>query len=380
MISLPLRFQQLSTIQFWRNLWRDTSPTLGSGGRCRSARRSLVWFLLAALLLHAGAILVLDELRPGARDPEYARRVRQLRARLAENPRRPLVLVIGSSRSAMGICPAEWEAVRPNSPNNRDPVIFNMSLLGGGPVMELLTLRRIYTDGVRPELVLLEYWPPYLHWEGGWAEPGRIAPDRLYPVDRPIVREYFPDPARTERLMRTYRWNPFFAARNRLLVQLAPKWLPNTKRLDWTWDTVDSWGWKPGFDYPPGLTEQRTQLLGTCRETYRPLFTGFQLSRDADRAIRQAVAEARAHGSRVGFVYLPEASEFRSWYPPRVEQMVQDHLAALSRELAVPVLDARLWMDDGWFVDGFHLSRIGARVFTRKFGPAVAAFCREVRP
>jgi hypothetical protein len=336
--------------------------------------------VLTTLILHATAIVALDELQPGVRDPEYARRVHQLRARLAEHPGRPLVVVIGSSRAAMGVSPAEWEASRPNHSTTPDPLIFNMSLLGGGPVMQLMTLRRLYADGLQPEMVLFEYWPPYLHWEGNWAEPNRIAADRLYPLDRPLVRDYFPNPALIERLMRSYRWNPFFAARNRLMVQLAPKWLPPDKRLDWTWDNVDGWGWKPGFDYPPGLTEQRARQLATCRDTYQPLFQGFQFSPQADRAIREAVAEARAHGSRVGFVFLPESSEFRGWYPPRVEQLAQEHLARLSRELAVTVLNAREWMNDGLFVDGFHLSRIGAAGFTRQFGPAVAAVYREGSP
>jgi lysophospholipase L1-like esterase len=341
--------------------------------RRRRARFVLVCFALAALGLHAVALVVLDELGPGLRDPEYARRVAQLRQRIAENPGRPVVLVIGSSRTAMGVRPGEWEAIRPAVPGHPDPLIFNMSLLGGGPVMNLMVLRRLHADGLRPDVVLFEYWPPYLHSEGAWAEPQRIAPDRLYPTDRDIVRGYFPDPAKTERQMWNYRWNPVSAARNRLLVQLFPKWLPNDKRLDWTWDTVDEWGWKPGFDYPPGPTPERTEMLGKCHDIYKPLFSGFKLSPDADRAIREEVAEARAHGSAVGFVYLPEASEFRGWYPPRVERLAREHLARLSRELSVPVIDCRLWMDDGLFVDGFHLSRVGAAEFTRKFGPAVAS-------
>lgn len=365
--------------RFTFRLRRVPDTATRSASRRRVARFSLGCFVLATVGLHALALVVLDELRPGVRDPEYARRVSDLRERIAENPGRPVVLVIGSSRTAMGVRPGEWEAIRPAA-GTPDPLIFNMSLLGGGPVMELMTLRRIYADGLRPDVVLFEYWPPYLHWEGAWAEPGRIASDRLYPIDRQIVRDYFPDPAKVERQMRQYRWNPVSAARNRLVVQMFPKWLPNDKRIDWTWDTVDGWGWKPGFDFPPGPTEERAAMLGKCRDIYRPLFHGFKLSPHADRAIREGVAVARAHGSRVGFVFLPEASEFRGWYPPRVEQLARDHLAGLSRELAVPVIDARRWMDDGLFVDGFHLSRIGAAEFTRKFGPAVASLCAEVRP
>src|SRR5262249_46331944 len=149
---------------------------------------------------------------------------------------------------------------------------------------------------------------------------------------------------------------------------------------EWVWDDVDAWGWKPGFDFPPGLTPERAAMLGKCRDIYKPLFDNFRISPSADRAIREAVAVARNHGAKGGFVHLPEASEFRGWYPPGADRLAREHLAALSRELAVPVIDARTWMDDGLFVDGFHLSRIGAAAFTRKLGPAIAATFPEARP
>jgi hypothetical protein len=343
----------------------------------RDARAAVACFALAALALNAGAVVVLDELRPGVRDPEYARRVARYRARVAENPGRPVVLVIGSSRAAMGVCPAAWEEVRRDG---SAPVLFNMSLLGGGPVMELMVARRAFADGLRPAVVLFEYWPPYLYSEGNWTETKRVAVERLSPVDRPVVRDYFPDRARVEAGMRRHRWNPLWESRERLLVQVFPRWLRNDRRIDWAWDNVDAWGWKAGFDYPPGPTPERAKLLAACRDIYRPLFANYRISPSADRALREAVAVAREHGAAVGFVYLPESSEFRGWYPPRVEQLAREHLARLGRELAVPVIDARTWMDDGLLVDGFHLSRVGAAEFTRKLGPAVAATFPEARP
>jgi hypothetical protein len=71
----------------------------------RRARLTLTCFLAAALAINAGAMVLLDDLRPGIRDPEYGRRVRQYQARVAENPGRPMALVVGSSRSAMGVRP-----------------------------------------------------------------------------------------------------------------------------------------------------------------------------------------------------------------------------------------------------------------------------------
>ena len=62
----------------------------------------------------------------------------------------------------------------------------------------------------------------------------------------------------------------------------------------------------------------------------------------------------------------------RGWVPPAVEETSRRHLAGLCRELDVPLIDGRLWLADGYLVDGFHLSRVGAAAFTRKFGPAAA--------
>src|SRR5262249_15783281 len=82
------------------------------------------------------------------RDPEYGRRADHLRQRLAENPGRPLVVVLGSSRIGAGVSPAEWEAMRPGTAT--DPLFFNMAEVGGGPFIPLLTLPPAYADRLSP--------------------------------------------------------------------------------------------------------------------------------------------------------------------------------------------------------------------------------------
>jgi hypothetical protein len=259
-------------------------------------------------------------------------------------------------------------------------LLFNMSLLGSGPVMELMVLRRAFADGLRPQVVLLEYWPPFLYSEDSWSEWERITVERLSPRDRPVVGDYFPEHVGAESRMTAQYWNPFWESRERLLIQVVPKWLRGERRFDWTWDTVDAWGWKPGFDLPPGESSDRARMLAACRGVYQPLFASYRISESADKALREAVAVARTHGAAVGLLYLPESTEFRALYPPSAEQQARDHLASISRKLAVPVIDAREWMDDGLLVDGFHLSHTGAAEFTRRLGPAVRASFAEAQP
>jgi hypothetical protein len=355
---------------------RQVRPRRRGGSQRRAALAALASFVVVALAFNAGAMYLLDDRSPGLRDPEYARRVERYRDRVAENPGRPAVLVVGSSRSAMGVCPSAWEAVR----GPTDPLLFNMSLLGSGPVMELLVVRRAFADGLRPRVVLLEYWPPFLYSEDSWSEWERITVERLSPRDRSVVGDYFPEHVGAESRMTTQYWNPFWESRERLLIQVVPKWLRGERRIDWTWDTIDAWGWKPGFDLPPGESSDRGRMVAACRQVYQPLLANYRISGSADRALREAVALARAHGATVGMLYLPESTEFRALYPPSAEKQARDYLAAISRELAVPVIDAREWMDDGLLVDGFHLSRVGAAEFTRRLGPAIRAAFAEVRP
>src|SRR5262245_26533709 len=129
-----------------RVLWprHATAPaerTIHVRGR-RVARSALAWFAAATVLVNVAVLAAADELWPRLRDPEYGRRADHLRQRLAENPGRPLVLVLGSSRVGAGVAPGEWEAIRPGSAT--DPLLFNMAEVGGGPFIQLMTLRRAY--------------------------------------------------------------------------------------------------------------------------------------------------------------------------------------------------------------------------------------------
>lgn len=339
----------------------------------RSGRAVVATFALLFVALNVFAVFAMDAWWPRLRDPEYGIRVEHLRERVAENPGRPVVLVIGSSRVSMGLRPAAWEEARPNVPGQPDPLIFNMSLVGSGPIMELMCLRRVYDDGLRPDAVVIEYWPPFLREDGPFHEPDRIDHNRLFRSDLPLVRDYFKEPAKTERQMRVDRFHPFFETRHRLLAQLAPRWQPWDRRMEMSWANIDPWGWLPGLNEYPPVPSLRAARLEHCEKIYRDQFKGYEVHDLAVRAIRETVALARSHGARVAFTYLPEASEFRSWMPPEVDRAAQERLTALRRELDVPVINARFWLADGYMVDGFHLSRQGAEEFSRKFGPAVAA-------
>jgi hypothetical protein len=344
-----------------------TSAAPSARSNRRAARGVLLWFALAVPVLHALGALAVHAVWPQLRDPEYGRRAHRLAARTAEHPSRPLALVVGSSRTAMGANPAAWEATRPGAPT--DPLLFNLGTVGAGPVQQLIALRRALHDGAKPAFVLLEYWSPLLRTDGEYAEWRRVDARRLRESDLPVVRGYFPDPGATEREMARARYDVFRFNHARLLTQAAPNLVPKPGRADVAWADLDRWGWLPGME-PKNDTERRA-LVEHYRDEYRRRFAGHTIGADATRALRESVAVARDAGAKVAFLVLPESREFRSWYPPEVESAARAHLAALSAECAAPVIDARDWEPDTHLADGFHLSRTGSRAFAAKLGAAI---------
>lgn len=352
-----------------------TSAQIHARSKRRAARGLVLWFVLAVTLLHILGALAVHVVWPQLRDPEYGRRANRLAVRTAEHPARPLALVVGSSRTAMGVNPAAWEATRPGAPN--DPLLFNLGTVGAGPVQQLLALRRALDDGKKPAVVLLEYWPPLLRTDGEYAEWRRVDARRLRESDLSVVRDYFPDPSATESDMRRARYDVFRFNRTRLLTQAVPNMVPKPGRADVAWADLDRWGWLPGME-PKNETERRA-LIDHYRDEYRRRFAGHTIGADAARALRESVQVARAAGAQVAFVVLPESVEFRAWYPPDVEAAAREHLAALSAECGAPVIDARDWEPDAHLADGFHLSRTGSRAFTSKLGAHLRSAFPESR-
>ena len=249
------------------------------------------------------------------------------------------MLVVGSSRVGAAISPAAWEVDAAPS----DPLLFNLGRAGAGPVVQLMMLRRVLAEGVRPAVVLLEYWPPLLdHREA--PEFLRIPPEHVFPADLPLVRDYWQDGGEFERRAWRSRLNPVFSLRRTFMLQLAPEWLPWAKRTEMVWANLDAWGWLPGLDLRPDDDAERRRWLAKWEPAFRPQLRNFAVSEPAERALREAAALAREHGAAVGFVYLPESSEFRSWYSRKAERAAREYFTRLTAELRVPAIDARDWL------------------------------------
>src|SRR5438552_1333924 len=112
------------------------------------------------------------ELRDPYAGHKMARLCRRARAAPAGTA---TVVVLGSSRADCGVRAHGLEE-RLTRDRAAPVVAFNFGVPGGGPVAELLTLKRLLGKGVRPDLLLVEVLPPLLSaqnpkpWEAQWMD------------------------------------------------------------------------------------------------------------------------------------------------------------------------------------------------------------------
>ena len=321
------------------------------------AKRAMLSFLLGYLIISAILAIKIDGSLARVRDPEFAARRDRLLARVAEHPHRPLILVLGSSRTVEGI--------RPDVVNGeKGPMLFNAGLVGSGSMLELMTYRRLKAAGVRPQAVLIEYWPVLLRG-GNHAEYGRIDLPRLNSRDLPIVWDYYPDPPSVTRYILEGQLWPAWRYRKQLLASVQPKWVPDARHEQRFTAGMDNWGWWPGVRDEDAETV-RNQRSDIQNNPFRPYLDDFSIGVEADRALRDLLTECRADGVACAFVFMPEGPAFRTLYSPDAEQRWQAHLDRLTTEFQIPFHNAR--MHDEFAVelpDGVHLTQSGAKRLTQ---------------
>jgi hypothetical protein len=339
------------------------SRGLAGGKPGRASAAALGYGLLFFACLQLALALALERRQSRLRDPEFAARLPRLRQRLAERPGAPLVLVLGSSRTLLGFRPAALPPLR--DPGDREPVVFNASLLGAGPFLELLCLRHLLAAGVRPDWVVVEYWPPAEMTELARGVP----PERLAWGDLAVLARYGDAPGRLYWDWASARLVPFRTYQADLLRRYAPAGLPAAARRDDRVYPTDGFGWSPCTIGTTRAEQRRlhTEALAGCG----PFLRAFHPSPVAGRALRDLLGTCRRERVGVVLLYMPEAAAFRDSYPPAVRAELDGYLRRLGRDCGVAVVDARDWSADEDFADGVHLLPGGAAAFTARFGRQV---------
>jgi hypothetical protein len=332
---------------------------------------TVVLFVAAQL----GLGVFLTRVRPEVREPEYGSLCNSLHARLAEWPGRPLVLVLGSSRSA--------NLFRPTPPGPEpDPLVFNFATLYTGPVREVQVLRRLLTRGVRPRWVVAEVWAPFLTQRGGFAEEIYIGEHDLQPVDAPVVGHYFARPRPAYGKLAEGALAPAFSHRAQLLAAYSPFLdRPGPTPGDWSYPDlrVEGFGWLPVPEPKPDPWLLRAHLEKYA-EVLREVLADFRVSPVADGALRELIRTCADHGIGTALVLCPEHGAMRACCPPEVEARLEAYLGGLAREHGVLVVDTRDWMPDEDFFDSRHVLPHAAAPYTERFGREVLRPLTQGRP
>src|SRR5262245_25280308 len=305
----------------------EAAPTALPSRRKALRRRAVValaWGMGLAVLVQVGlGALVHTQRWWNAIDPDYHHKRAKLLAVLREGGPAPTVVMLGTSRTQLGL--RGQEAAQALERSLSQPVrVFNFGHPAAGPVRCLLTYRRLRADGIRPDLLLVEVFPPrLLGGPGGDEVPETILPtSSLLHDEVDLLARYAPAPrSRTAwwKAVLTGAWEyryglvqrvapalvepQFFAQapedRSLLALQVA-----RGERAD---------GWLP-CNSGAAAPQRRAKALAQAQKEYENWLPAMDLGGPGCDALRDLLAECRAEGVPAALVLMPEGPLFRSWY------------------------------------------------------------------
>lgn len=328
--------------------------------RRRAARRAVLWGIAAVAVANLGFALALETVLPQLRDPETGYRHVRVRELQRRHPDRPLVLVLGTSRTQNAIDPAAMGF--PDAPGS--PLVFNFGQAGAHPPHMRANLRRLREDGVRPAAVLVELFPGALGAPGPFDHVFAESPGRLSAGDVRQLEEYVAAPAALRRGWVSSRLNPWSAHRQVVLSHLDPSWQPWQQRPAPVWRETTKFGARP-YRFLDISEETRRAGLERARALYAASLRAARVDETADRALRDLIADCRAAGVPAACFFTPESPTFRSWYATHWRAALAAYARALSGELNCPVFDAPADYAEEDFADGHHMLRPAAARFSR---------------
>jgi hypothetical protein len=316
----------------------------------------LAWFAIGQLTL----TVFLDVRHPEVFDPEFSDHLAVLRRLPPDDPTRPLLLVLGSSRITTDFRP---ESLPPLSAGGGQVIPFNLSHSGGGPLLNLLEMDRAFRIGCRPRWVVIEAVPALLG-VSGQSTAATLASVR----DVPLLSRYVPAWKFGYHCL-TERVGECGNHRAAIIRRLVPGTTADENAFDAM--ELDPLGGAAKWEWPDDGPSDVPRRTAVVRAHYAPGLRRLKVDETPDRAVRELITLCRREGATPVLLMSPESTEFRSWYAPEAVQLVADYYRDLSRACAVPVVDARAWMADGDFTDGQHLNPRAAAAFTRRLGREV---------
>ncbi len=332
------------------------------------ARVTLLCGLLAFIGIQVGLPMIGGSDSTAVRDPLYEIKLTKLRERMKENPQRPLILVLGSSRPAAGIRPDLWQDL---ATNDRTPMVFNFAMAGVGPRQQLIYLRRILAEGIHPAAVMIEILPALLNQSDNSCEDYAIKTHGMQAEELASLAGHSVPTRSPNSVATSEEADHWSSMRLRVLRRFAPAWVETDVQSNASPKQFTPWGWRP---FAKGVkvasAEEYRSGFERARAEYEANLADWKVTDIGDRAVRQMLEVCRQEDVSAALYLMPEGTEFRGMYRPEVRAALNDYLAAMTQDCGVPVLDATEWNADQDFWDGHHLLADGATRFTQRF-------CRE---
>jgi hypothetical protein len=352
-------------------LRRDPSQARKRKRGVRTARRTVLWAGFVLLVLHA-VLLTIGLRNPSLRDPVFDGRHRALRARIhsEKDAHAKLVLIFGTSRAGNAFDACGLEAILREETG--EPIVaFNFAVPGEGPITQHIFLRRLLKKGIRPDFLVIEVLHAQYFDFGMPQESGTMIASRFLPSEGDCVAGYGVPTEAYRKSARELWANPWGELRYPILLHANDKLVSRDACVVWN-QTSDAWGWHPIVENQPGLSDP-AECLEMMRASYGPVVRAFKPNEAAVRALRDTLELCRKERIEVMLVQLPESSAFRSWYTAESKHALVDLFGRIAKDHECNWLDAQTWVPDGNFLDGHHLLRNGAMIFTHRFGRDAAA-------
>jgi hypothetical protein len=325
----------------------------------RLKRAELVWMLAGLVATQLALGIGVDDFWRSVRDPEFATMLRGLNECRTKAPGRPLVLALGSSQTMMALRPERLTSLGLTG----SPLVYNFAMLGNGPMMEQLTLRRLLAAGIHPNLLVVEVLPTTLSWRcGSPIEERYISPSRYCAAELLSLRRYY-----CNLVPLLWRWGfarVFPCDRHGAeLHQALGLDVPANPPL-----RNNSFGWRGRIG--TASQEERDRETRENLDRYRPALVDTTLAPGPTQAYHDLLRLCRNQHIPVILLIPPESSAFRA-YKPDAEACRIQYVQAMAREFSLPLVDARDWIDDLGFWDGHHMLEDGSNRYTERLGREV---------
>lgn len=328
----------------------------------RSWKAELLWVLASFAVIQLVLAVAIERWLLTVRDPEYEVKLERLQARVAEAPSSRLVLLLGSSRTLLGLQAGRLS----ESLKSENTQVFNFGLRGVGPRLELVYLRRLLQAGIQPDWLVVEIIPSLFNHSGemtleeAWFNGARLSKRELS-----FLRPYCSRPLRLVRQYWLGRCVPCSFHQEELRDFLALDSSADGLAYAGAMGKLDDYGWHPVVS--DVTVEQRRKSTELTYRQYAPTLQHFELAARPAQALYDLLELCRQRGIRVALLVPPEGSEFRALYTAQMSAGVDHLLKTLSDSFAVPLFDARTWAPDAGFWDCHHLLPAGASAFTDRF-------------